>query len=151
MPQTIIAKITPFSAKEMFDLIMDIESYPKFLPWCDNAKIIDKSKTEIIADLHIQFKAINKKYTSKININYISDNEFEIFIKAVEGPFRKLETYWHFKDLNDKESKIYFDIDFEFSSKLLSSMLNFIFKKAKIKMVESFEKRAFEIYNKNYA
>jgi coenzyme Q-binding protein COQ10 len=149
MPQTIIEKITPFSAKEMFDLIMDIESYPKFLPWCDNAKIIDKSKIEIIADLYIQFKAIHKKYTSKININYISDNEFEIFIKAIEGPFRKLETYWHFKDLDNKKSKIYFDIDFEFSSKLLSSMLNFIFKKAKIKMVESFEKRAFEIYNKN--
>lgn len=149
MPQTIIEKVTTFSAKEMFDLIMDIESYPKFLPWCDNAKIINKSETEIIADLYIQFKAINKKYTSKININYISDNEFEIFIKAIEGPFRKLETYWHFKDLDNNESKIYFDIDFEFSSKLLSSMLNFIFKKAKMKMVESFEERAFEIYNKN--
>ena len=100
----------------------------------------------MLADLDISFKAVHKKYTSRITVNHISENESEVFVRAIEGPFRKLETYWHFKDLNDKESKIYFDIDFEFHSKILSSMLNFIFKKAKMKMVESFEERAFEIY-----
>ncbi|MFT4718338.1 MAG: coenzyme Q-binding protein COQ10 [Rickettsiales bacterium] len=147
MHQITIEKIVPFSAKEMFDLIMDVESYPEFLPWCKDAKIIETHKDEdIIADLNINFKAIHKKYTSKIAINHISKNECEVFVRAIEGPFKKLETYWHFKDLNNRESKLYFDIDFEFHSKLLSSMLNFIFKKAKMKMVESFEERAFQIY-----
>jgi coenzyme Q-binding protein COQ10 len=147
MHQITIERIVPFSAKQMFDLIMDIESYPQFLPWCIDAKILEhNSKIEIIADLDIYFKTIQKKYTSKITINQISKNEYEVFVRSTKGPFKKLETYWHFKDINNKQSKIYFDIDFEFHSKLLSSMLNFIFKKAKIKMVESFEDRAFEIY-----
>jgi coenzyme Q-binding protein COQ10 len=147
MHQITIEKIVPFSAKEMFDLIMDVESYPEFLPWCIDAKILEtKEDEEVLADLDISFKAVHKKYTSRITVNHISENESEVFVRAIEGPFRKLETYWHFKDLNDKESKIYFDIDFEFHSKILSSMLNFIFKKAKMKMVESFEERAFEIY-----
>lgn len=147
MHQVTIEKTVPFSAKQMFNLVMDIQSYPKFLPWCVDAKILEKNiENEIIADLDINFKAIHKKYTSKIIINHIADNESEVFVRAIKGPFRKLETYWHFKDINQEESKIYFDIDFEFHSKILSSMLNFIFKKAKMKMVESFEKRAFEIY-----
>ena len=147
MHQITIEKIVPFSAKEMFDLIMDVESYPEFLPLCIDAKILEtKEDEEVLADLDISFKAVHKKYTSRITVNHISENESEVFVRAIEGPFRKLETYWHFKDLNDKESKIYFDIDFEFHSKILSSMLNFIFKKAKMKMVESFEERAFEIY-----
>lgn len=147
MHQVTIEKTVPFSAKQMFNLVMDIQSYPKFLPWCVDAKILGKNiENEIIADLDINFKAIHKKYTSKIIINHIADNESEVFVRAIKGPFRKLETYWHFKDINQEESKIYFDIDFEFHSKILSSMLNFIFKKAKMKMVESFEKRAFEIY-----
>ena len=147
MHRITIEKIVPFSAKEMFDLIMDVESYPEFLPWCKDAKIIETHKDkDIIADLYINFKAIHKKYTSKIVINHISKNECEVFVRAIEGPFKKLETYWHFKNLNNQESKIYFDIDFEFRSKILSSMLNFIFKKAKMKMVESFEERAFKIY-----
>ncbi|MDA7704955.1 type II toxin-antitoxin system RatA family toxin [Rickettsiales bacterium] len=149
MHQVTIEKIVPFSAKEMFDLVMDVESYPQFLPWCDKGKIIENNDNKVIADLDISFKTIRKKYTSKITINHISKNEYEVFVRAVEGPFKKLETYWHFKDVNHKESKIYFDIDFEFNSKLLSSMLNFIFKKAKMKMIESFEERAFEIYNRS--
>jgi coenzyme Q-binding protein COQ10 len=147
MHQITIERIVPFSAKEMFDLIMDVESYPEFLPWCKDAKVLKKDcDTEVIADLDISFKSIHKAYTSRITINHISKSESEVFVRAIEGPFKKLETYWHFKDVGDKKSKVYFDIDFEFHSKLLSSMLNFIFKKAKMKMVESFEERAFVIY-----
>lgn len=132
MHRITIEKIVPFSAKEMFDLIMDVESYPEFLPWCKDAKIIETHKDkDIIADLDINFKAIHKKYTSKIVINHISKNECEVFVRAIEGPFKKLETYWHFKNLNNQESKIYFDIDFEFRSKILSSMLILFSKKQK--------------------
>ncbi len=142
------SKILPHSASQIFDLVMDIEKYPQFLPWCKIAKI-----TEIIdhqtlkADLVINFKSFFEKYTSHVSYHKVSDHEFTIKAVAIDGPFKTLITKWHIKAIDDQSSQIDFFIDFSFNSIILEKMISSLFEKAAKKMIDAFENRAKTLYN----
>lgn len=141
------SKTLPYSAKQIFDLVIDIEQYPKFLPWCKIAKI-----TEIIddktlkADLVINFKNFFEKYTSEVTYQQINDDEFYINAVAIDGPFKSLITKWHLKKINNQNSQIDFFIDFSFNSIILEKMISSFFEKAAQKMINAFETRAKDLY-----
>ena len=141
------SKILPYPALQMCNLIMDIENYPQFLPWCRIAKI-----TEIIddqnlkADLVINFKNFFEKYTSLVSHHKISDKEFKIKAIAIDGPFKTLVTKWHITSTDDQKSQIDFFIDFSFNSIILEKMISSLFKKAAQKMINAFEERAKFLY-----
>ncbi len=142
-------KKVKYSSKEMFDLVMDIESYPHFLPWCKDAKITHHIFDDNIhADLLINFKNIFETYTSDIKFKKIKD-DYYIHVVAIKGPFRHLVNNWHFSKIDDNNCKIDFDVEFEFSSKILTKLIGLIFKEASKKMMKAFEDRASKIYNKN--
>ena len=148
-------KILSHSAKQMLDLVMDIEKYPLFLPWCKETKIIKTiNEQHLQALMIVNFKGISQKYISDVKSSYSNIDGIDYFaidVIAIEGPFKKLNNHWKIKDINNNNPKstnceISFFIDFEFSSLLLQKMIGLVFGIASEKMINAFEQRALEIY-----
>jgi len=100
-------KQVPFSAKQMFDLVMDIESYSDFLPWCEKAEIMQRvSDNELVADLEIEFKSLKARYTSTIN-SISNPPNYSIDIKSNHMFFNYFISRWDFME-NDKGSLVVF-------------------------------------------
>ena len=146
MPVLKQIKTLPYSAQKIYELVMDIEKYPEFLPWCKQAKIIQEiSKQNLHADLLINFKSFFEKYRSNVSHGKSGLNAYFVDVVAIEGPFKKLVNQWQFRDLENGECEVKFFIEFEFNSILLTKMLSPIFKKAAEKMMAAFEERAGKI------
>lgn len=139
-------KTLPYHAQQMFDLVLDIEKYPQFLPWCLAAKITKKiDENNLNADLVINFKGFSQKYSSDVRAEKMSDTKFKIDVSAIDGPFKNLVNHWQFRDVVGG-CEVEFFIDFEFKSVILGKMIGMIFEKATDKMIDAFEKRAEFIY-----
>lgn len=133
-------KITPYSAKLLFDIVLDVESYPEFIPWCKYVRIISKSDHEFVAEMTVQFKGFVEKYCS--NIKYYSDgNKYLIDVTSASGPFKYLHNRWAF-DTIGCETEIDFAIDFQFKSVLLDKIIGLFFYEATKRMMQAFEDRA---------
>ena len=139
-------KYLPYTAKEMFDLVADISSYPEFLPWCAAARIreeIQKGQVQQIeADLVISFKVFREKFGSRVLLNtsnYIIETDY------IDGPFRYLHSVWSFE--NCKEGcEVKFNVDFEFKNAMLQSIIGLVFNDAMQRIVRAFERRASDLY-----
>lgn len=149
MPSLTQSKTLPYSASQMHDLVMDIEKYPEFLPWCKQTKIVEIiSDNNLRADLLINFKGFFEKYRSDVKHGKHSDETYFVDVTAIQGPFKKLVNQWRFRDLEDGNCQVEFFIEFEFNSLLLSKMLGAFFSKAVEKMMSAFETRAEEMFSK---
>lgn len=143
MPALTQTKTLPYSAEKIYELVMDIEKYPEFLPWCKQAKIIEKiSEQNLHADLLINFKSFFEKYRSNVSHGKSGLNSYFVDVVAIEGPFKKLVNQWVFRDLENGKCEVKFFIDFEFNSIFLTKMVSPIFAKAAEKMMTAFEERA---------
>lgn len=147
MPSLTQTKILPHSAKSMYELVMDIEKYPEFLPWCKQAKITEViSEKNLQADLLINFKSFFEKYSSDVQHEKIDENNYYINVVAIRGPFKSLVNKWKFRELENKKCEVEFFIEFEFNSFLLTKMIGAIFERAAEKMMDAFEKRAADLH-----
>ena len=143
MPSLDQTKTLPYSAQQMYSLVMDIEKYPEFLPWCKKAKIIEIiSDDNLQADLLINFKSFFEKYRSDVKHSKNAKGEYFVEVIAIEGPFKKLINKWYFRQLDNGNCEVKFFIDFEFNSFLLTKMIGSIFSRAVEKMMKAFEDRA---------
>ena len=143
MPTLTQLKTLPYPAHKIYELVMDIEKYPEFLPWCKQAKIIKKiSEDNLHADLLINFKNFFEKYRSDVRYKNAGDGVYFIDVVAIEGPFKKLVNQWKIRHLEDEKCEIEFFIDFEFNSFLLTKLIGPIFEKSASKMMSAFEERA---------
>jgi coenzyme Q-binding protein COQ10 len=148
MPKCSEIKILPYSALQMYELVMNIESYPQFLPWCKQARIIQKiSDKNLQAELLINFKNFFEKYTSDVFFDKV-DEVFLIDVVAIKGPFKTLVNKWKFREISDQKCEVEFFLEFEFNSFFLNKMIGQIFVKATEKMMTAFEQRAFDLYTK---
>lgn len=139
----------PYTAEQMYDLVLDIESYPEFVPWCSAARIIERSDDTLQADLAIRFKAFQEKYTSRVIFNKptVEDPHGYIIVELIEGPFAHLKNIWKFDD-TDNGSTIDFNISFKFKNKILDKLVGVMFEHAQRKMVNAFKERADKLYSK---
>ncbi|MCC8369420.1 MAG: ubiquinone-binding protein [Rickettsia endosymbiont of Oxypoda opaca] len=144
MPSFSQVKILPYSPAELFYLVLDIEAYPKFLPWCAAAKIISKNNEQIIAELVLQVKGFSEKYQSSITCKILDGERYLINVEAISGPFKYLKNIWQFSP-DVKGSLVEFNIDFKMQSSILDKLIGGYFVKATEKMINAFEKRAGEI------
>lgn len=145
------SKIMPFSAQQIYDLVINIEDYPKFLPWCRNANIIKKiTINNFHAELLINFKNIFEKYTSDVTFNKISEQHYIVEAKAIKGPFKSLINRWEIYVVDSHRAKVDFFLEFEFNSLILTKMLGAIFSSATQKMINAFEERAEELYKNHH-
>lgn len=144
MPVVNKSALLPYSAEEMYTLVNDIESYPQFLPWCKSSTILSVNADEIKASLDLSRSGVNKSFTT---LNRLQKNKM-IEMRLVDGPFKHLEGFWRFESLNESACKVMFDMEFEFSSKLLSMTVGPVFSQITSTLVDAFSKRAVEVYGK---
>lgn len=138
--------IVPYSCEEMFNLVNNIEDYPKFLPWCHESHVVAKSANHVEARLDIAWSGFHKSFTTKNTLHPHTAIEIDL----VTGPFRHLEGKWHFNSLGDKGCKVALDLEFEFTGNFLDKLFDPIFNMIANSLVESFSKRAKEIYGEKY-
>jgi coenzyme Q-binding protein COQ10 len=146
MPTASIKKLIPCSKENLIKMVLDIEKYPEFVPWCINGKIIstiDKDdKVEIIANLTIGKKFFNHTYKSFVTYNKKTDS---ILVTNVDGPLKHLENKWLFRQV-DESSEINFFIDFELKNKILNLLMIKSFDIGLKKIAEAFEERAINLF-----
>lgn len=130
------------SARQMFDLVDGVESYPQFLPWCGATELKFRDDSKTVATLHINYHSVKAHFTT--------ENHKEIpglmTIRLVDGPFRRLEGMWRFKALSDDACKIEFSLSYEFSSKLFEKVIGPVFSHIANTFVDAFTKRAAQVY-----
>jgi len=148
MPKHFEKKIVNFTAKQMYELVADIDNYREFLPWCNDSKVIEvtninNEKKTLIADLEIGYKDLVYTYRSNVLLN---NQELTIKVDFIHGPFKNLDNSWIFKKIDDQSCEIEFFIDFELNVGVLNLLISKFFDKAFKKMVNSFENRANQIY-----
>ena len=135
--------LVPYSVEEMYALVENIETYPKFLPWCKSAEVLSRTDDEVKACIAIAKGGLNKSFTT---INRMQKNKM-IEMRLLKGPFKHLQGYWRFDALkNDQACKISLDLDFEFENKILAMAVGTIFNQIANSMVDAFCKQAVEVY-----
>jgi coenzyme Q-binding protein COQ10 len=138
-----------FSVKQLYDLIIDIEKYPEFIPWCTEATIIESTQESIKARLKAEFKKFCYEYTSVVTSSY-SETHAVVEARAIDGPFEYLINIWTIEHFNNV-TKISLDIDFQFKISLLDKIINALFSIAYEKMFDAFEARAESLYHQKDA
>ena len=148
MPSASIKKKIPCSKKNLIEMVLDIEKYPEFVPWCLEGKIhekIDKGDViEIKADLTIGKSFFRDTYKSFVIYNKSEDS---IHVTNINGPLKHLENNWFFRQDGDS-SEVEFHVDFELKNKILNVLMIKSFDLGLKKIADAFEKRAIELFDK---
>jgi ribosome-associated toxin RatA of RatAB toxin-antitoxin module len=137
--------LVAYSAEQMFALVDRVEDYPKFLPWCGGVTVRQRESQKLVATIVIDFHGIKQSFTTEnTNTPPVSIN-----MSLIDGPFRYLDGVWTFKSLRADACRIDFDLSYEFSSKLLETLVGPVFNRIANSFVDSFCKRAEAIYGKS--
>jgi len=146
MPTASIKREISCSKENLIKMVLDIEKYPEFLPWCLNGKIHTKNdkgnKIEITADLTIGKSFFNETYKSLVIYNKSRDS---VLVTNINGPLKHLENKWFFKKKGEN-SEVDFHIDFELKNKILNILMIKSFDIGLIKIADAFEKRAIDLF-----
>mgnify|MGYP001210111728 FL=1 len=133
-------EVISHSAIKLFKIVLDIESYPEYIPWCTKMIINQRNKNEIYADMYVKYKFIlSQKFGSHIKFD---KNNLTIETSYIEGPLEDLTTKWKFQEIDKKKSKIFFDVNFEFKNYLHQKVAETFYPLIENKMIDSFKKRA---------
>ena len=133
-------EIVNHSAKKLFDIVIDIETYPEFIPWCTKMVVNERKKNEIFADMYVQYKLIlDQRFGSHVKFDR---NKLTIETNYIEGPLKDLTTNWKFDELENKKSKITFVVNFEFKNFLHQKIAETFYPLIENKMINSFKERA---------
>ncbi len=132
----------PYSAEQMYQLVNQVDDYPKFLIWCSDASILKQTSDQIIASVEINKSGFNQSFTT---INTLTPNQ-RIDMKLKEGMFKQLNGAWVFTRLNDQACKIELSLNFSFSSKILDLAISPIFTSIANSQLEAFVARAKVVY-----
>jgi coenzyme Q-binding protein COQ10 len=141
MPTHAERQIVPYTSEQLFDLVADVEKYPKFLPWCVAARIRSRTECQLVADLTIGFGPFRESFTSRVTLN----RPGRVTVKYENGPFRYLNNQWDFSP-RGSGTEVAFFVDFEFRSRILQAAIGMVFNEAVRRMVKAFLSRAREVY-----
>ena len=134
-----------YNAKELFDIVLDIEKYPDYIPWCKKINILKKNKNSIKANMIVNYKLLPTQQFISI-VTYDVKN---LLIKTqyIEGPLKNLDTIWKFVKIEKNKTIVNFNIKFEFKNFFHQKISEVFYSLVENKMMESFEKRAEKILN----
>jgi ribosome-associated toxin RatA of RatAB toxin-antitoxin module len=136
--------IVECSARQMYDLVEDIESYPEFLPWCAGAHVRERTGSRTVATLEVGMPPMRQSFTTE-NTNVPGRS---IDMRLLQGPFRKFEAHWKFAALGGKAAKVEFAIAYEFADRILAHALDPLFEGIAGTMVDAFTRRAERVHGK---
>lgn len=134
--------LVPYSANEMFGLVADIKSYPKFLPWCSATRVRPQNDGSIEATVEIDYRGVRSQFTT------LNEHEApsEIRMTLVEGPFRRLWGEWKFTPLRDDACKVHLCLHFQFATGLIGRVIAPVFEGIANSLVDAFSRRAESVY-----
>ena len=134
-----------YNAKDLYNIVLKIEEYPDYIPWCSKIDIVDRKKNEIKANMFVDYKLFpTQKFTSKVIYNLRNKT---IKTNYVDGPLKDLFTSWEFIELDKNKTKVIFIVGFEFKNFLHQKLAEFFFPLIETKMMNSFIERADNILN----
>jgi ribosome-associated toxin RatA of RatAB toxin-antitoxin module len=131
-----------YSPGQMFDLVNDIEAYPRRFTWCAAAEILEREETVLTARLEVRIAGMTQRFTTRNTL----DRPERIDMALVEGPFRALSGGWSFAPLGEEGCKISLGLDFEYSGALIGSALRMGFQGLADRMVDEFVRVARRVY-----
>ena len=140
--RTVLVEFTP---EQMFALVDAIADYPKFLPWCGGATVINHDAGTTRATILINYRGIRRSFTT----DNIKRAPTEMLLRLVEGPFRSLEGNWRFTDLAGRGCKVELNLRYEFAGRVLDQLIGPVFHHIAGTLVEAFVKRAGQVYGSN--
>tara|TARA_B100000945_G_scaffold213272_1_gene171797 strand:+ start:45 stop:494 length:450 start_codon:yes stop_codon:yes gene_type:complete len=148
MPKASVKRSIECKKEQLIDLVLDIEKYPEFVPFCLDSKIYEKNQNGdlllIIADLTIGKGSFKDTYKSDVKFNKKDDS---IYVTNLDGPLKHLENKWHFVEDNDI-TEVSFDVDFELKNHFLNIIMIKSFQFGLDKIADAFQKRAEHLFSK---
>ena len=148
MPKASVKRSIECKKKQLIDLVLDVDKYPLFVPFCLDSKVHEKKEQGdlilMIADLTIGKGPLKDTYKSDVKYNKKEDS---IFVTNLDGPLKHLENTWYFNEKNNI-TEVSFEVDFELKNEFLNIVMTKSFQFALDKIAEAFQKRAEELFNK---
>lgn len=150
MPQFKTHRRVSHAAREMFDLVADVERYPEFVPLCTGMRVRsrtakDDGTTVLIAAMTISYKLIHQSFTSRVTLD---PEQFSIFVEYLDGPFSRMQNRWTFHPQDEHACEVEFFIDYEFRSRTFGLLAGTVFDQVFRRMAAAFEARADRIYGR---
>ena len=147
MPKASVKRSIECKKEQLIDLVLDIEKYPQFVPFCLDSKIYEKKEKGnlllIIADLTIGKGPFKDTYKSDVKFNKKEDS---IYVTNLDGPLKHLQNKWFFKEVNNF-TEVLFDVDFELKNDFLNIVMTKSFQFGLDKIADAFQKRAEELFS----
>ena len=142
MPQITRHALVEHSSDQMFELVNGVDDYPQFLRWCTATKVLESSDTHMKATISVKVAGITQQFTT---VNSLKRPE-SVLLSLQEGPFRKLEGLWRFRQLGDLGSRVELHLAFDFNNSLLGAAFATGFSRIADHLVDDFVQRADQIY-----
>ena len=146
MPRASVKRLIECDKNQLIDLVLDIEKYPTFVPYCIDAKVHERNDTSgfinIIADLTIGKGPFKDTYKSDVKFNKKNNS---IYVTNLDGPLKHLDNKWTFED-HKEGTEIYFDVDFEIKNKFLNILMATSFQYGLDKIADAFQDRANKLF-----
>ena len=146
MSSASIKKIIPCKKDQLIEMVLDIEKYPEFVPWCIEGRIYDKNESKDLitfnGDLKVGKSLLNETFSS--HVSYYKEKD-KIIVTNLDGPLKYLKNEWSFKEINNG-TQLEFLIDFELKNPILNSIMKKSFELGLNKIAKSFEERAIKLY-----
>lgn len=134
-----------YSAEEMFRLVTDVAQYPKFLPWCDRASVLEQDDKGMRAEIGIAFGGIRQSFTTRND--HVAGRK--VAMRLVDGPFSNLDGQWAFNPVGDagqRACKVELDLNYGFKNAALAAVVGPVFDRIAGSLVDAFVKRAEQVY-----
>lgn len=147
MPSFETTRRVPYTPEQMFDLVADVEQYPRFFPLCEALRVRTRERKGdgelLVAAMDIGYRAIRETITSRVALER---RHLAVRVELVDGPFRHLENRWRFEEAPGGGTLVRFFIAYEFKSMMLQLLVGGLFDQAFRRCVTAFEARAREVY-----
>ena len=150
MPSFQTRHFVPYSPRQMYDLVADVEQYPQFLPLCEGLNVLRREQqgdtTILTATMQVGYKAIHETFATRVTL---MPGDLSIVAAYLDGPFRHLENRWRFPALEHGQqagTDVDFYINYEFKSLMLGMLIGAMFDQAFRKFTSAFEARAHVVY-----
>jgi len=134
--------LVTFSPAQMFDLVIDVERYPEFLPWVAGAQLHERSEHALRASMEMQRSGVRERFTTRNEFNRPS----YMTMQLVDGPFRMLEGRWAFTPIGDAGTRVELEMRFEFASALVAMLFGKSFEESCGTLIDAFIARARQLY-----
>jgi coenzyme Q-binding protein COQ10 len=143
-----VSKLLPYTPDQLFKLVGDVTQYPDFVPWINamrtwNARTLSEGVDAVDAEAGVGFSFLKERFSTRVRRDALNR---QIDVTLISGPFKKLNNRWRFLDAGHGCTRVEFDIDFAFKSRLLEALLTANFSHAVDKLMTCFEARAKTLY-----